>query len=109
VSWHDIARSAIRLLRLARVAAARDAQLLSRYPDFFQEFEHVRRHAFWQIDEAVIVANVDATDVLGVEACFVGYRTDDIAGFDAVRMSDFDAERFEPGLGCVATLLFALR
>jgi len=96
-------------VQLRRIATARDAQLLARDPDLFQDLEHIRRHAFGQIDEAVIVADIDAADVLAVQTRFVGNGADDVAGFYAMRMSDFDAECFEAGFGLVATLLFALR
>jgi len=82
-------------VRAGVLAAARDTQLLAGDPDFLQELEHVRRHAFGQVDEAVIVVDVDAADVLGVEACFVRDRADDVAGLHAVGVADFDAEGFE--------------
>ena len=70
-------------LRLGLQRAA-DLQLLARDAHLLQLAEHFLRHAFRQIDEAVIVADHDAADVLAVEAGFVGDRADDVAGLDAV-------------------------
>ena len=71
--------------------------------------EDVRRHAFRQVDEAVIVADVDAADVLRIESGFVRDRADDVAGLDAVIVTDFDAERFEAGFPLAARRLVRMR
>ena len=42
----------------------------------------------------MIFANVDAADELAFEASFIGDGTDDVAGFDAMRVTDFDAIGF---------------
>src|SRR4029077_19479186 len=83
--------------------------LLARNPHLLQDLEHVRRHAFGQIDESVILADVDAADVLAVQARLVGDRADEVAGLHAVVVADFDAEGFEAGVGAFTPFLFALR
>jgi nicotinate-nucleotide adenylyltransferase len=104
-------RRPLRLVRLAEIrflAAARDAQLLAGHPDLLQVLEDFRRHAGGQVDEAVVALDVDAADVLAVEAGFVGDRADDVARLHAVVVADFDAERLETFVGHVRAA-FAMR
>src|SRR5690606_2689146 len=49
--------------RGARVlVGATHAQLLSGHPHLLQVLEHLARHALGQVDQAVVVADVDAAD-----------------------------------------------
>src|SRR5690606_23945384 len=86
-----------RLVRRRRAAAGVgavplvDTQLLLHHPHFFQVLEHFRRHAIGQVDQAVVVADAEAADVLAVQAGFVGDRTDDVARLHAVLVADLDA------------------
>jgi len=57
--------------------------------------EHFLGHALGQIHQAVIIEDLHAPDVLGIEFGLVGDRTDDVAGLHAVLVADFDAVGFE--------------
>ena len=81
--------------------------MLAGYPDFFQVFEDFLRHVFGQVDQAVIALNVDATDVLAVEAGFVGDCADDIAGLHAVVVANLDAKGLEARFGRMCAVIAA--
>jgi hypothetical protein len=51
-------------------------------------------HSGGQVDGAVFVEDLDASDAGAVELCFVGDGADDIAGFYVVSVSDFESEGF---------------
>src|SRR5688500_2035082 len=70
-----------------------DLQLRAADLHLLQLAEDLLRHAFRQVDEAVILADVDVPDVLAVEPRLVGDSPDDIARQDAVRVAHLDAER----------------
>jgi septum formation inhibitor-activating ATPase MinD len=55
--------------------------------------EDLLRHALRKIDEAVVVADIDVTDVSAVEAGLVRDRADDVTGLYAVDMTHLDPER----------------
>src|SRR5207342_2628504 len=71
-----------------------DAHHLGADTHFLQVFQQLRRHAFRQIDQRVVVADVDAADVFAVEVGLVGDRTHDVARLHAMGVADFDAEGF---------------
>src|ERR1700736_6477402 len=56
-----------------------DAQFPARHQHLLQQLEDLVRHALREVDEAVIVANVDSSDVHALDARLVGDRSDDIA------------------------------
>lgn len=85
---------------------AGDAQLLAGYPHLLEVLEDLRRHAVREVDQAVVVMDVHAADVLAVQARLVGDGADDVAGLHAMRVADLDAEGLEAGL-CVARRAFA--
>ena len=57
------------------------------------------RHAFGQVDQAVVVADVDAADETAFQLGLVGDGADDVARLDAVRVADLDAEGFHADFG----------
>src|SRR6201991_1595211 len=101
------------LRRTRRVAALRgfhavplgDLQLLLGDPHLLQVGEDLRRHAFGQVDQAVVVTDADATDELGLDAAFVGDGADDVARLYAMLVAHFDAVRALAGFGGVRTRL----
>jgi hypothetical protein len=83
------------LFRARRLGVhARDAQLGAANLHLLQLAEDFLRHAFGQVDEAVIFADVDMSNEFAVEAGFIGNRTHDISRQHALGMTDFDAEGF---------------
>src|SRR3546814_15498291 len=70
---------------LVRSWPAGDAHLL-------QVFEQFARHAFGQVDEGELVADVDAADVLGFQVRLVGDGAADVARLHAMVVADFAAE-----------------
>src|SRR5581483_10986269 len=82
-----------RAVRCAGLVLAADAQLLAADPDLLQVLEDLLGHAGGQVDEAVVVADVDAADVGAVDPGLVGDGADDVAGLDAVDVPDLDPER----------------
>src|SRR6185437_12667232 len=68
-----------------------DAQLLLHHPYLLQVLEHFLRHAVGQVDQAVVVADAEAADVLAFQPRLVGDRADDIARLHAVLVADLDA------------------
>src|SRR5690606_10521725 len=77
------------------------AQLLAGHPHLLQVLEHFGRHALRQVDQAVIVADVDAADVTAFQVRLVGDRADDVARLHTVHVANLDAEglRLEALLG----------
>src|SRR5689334_6431098 len=73
---------------------ARDAQLGAAYAHLLQLPEDFLRHAFGEVDEAVILADVDVADELAVEPGLIGDRADDISRQHALGVTHFDAEGF---------------
>ena len=71
-----------------------DPQLAARHPHLLQRLEYLLRHAFRQVDEAVVLADVDPPDVHALDARLVGDRADDVARLDAVYRPHFDAKSF---------------
>jgi hypothetical protein len=82
-----------RMLRLRCICAA-DAQFLSTNAGLLQIAEDLFGHAFGQIDKAVVFANIYAADELAFEASFVRDGANDVAGFDAMNVADFNAIGF---------------
>jgi hypothetical protein len=72
-----------------------DSQLLTDHPHLLQVAKNIPWHSLGQINEAVIVADIDVPNVLPFEAGLVGDCADDVAGLDAMRVADFQAEGFE--------------
>ena len=66
--------------------------------------EELLRHAFGEIYDAVIIENFDATNILAVDFCLVGNRTDDIARLYPVSFSNLKAEPLHTN---IQLLLFA--
>src|SRR5688500_18225273 len=94
--------------RLARLAApARRPGLLgatyAQWPSgdagLLEDLEHLSRHALWQVDQAVVVADVDSADEAAFEVGLVGDHADDVARLHAVDVTDFDAEGFHADFG----------
>jgi len=79
--------------RLAVHAA--DLQLLTNYTHLLQVAEDISRHAFRQIDERVVAADVDVADVAALEPGLVGDGAYDVAWLNAVDVTYFQAEGFE--------------
>ena len=52
------------------LAVTRDAQLLAGAPDRLEVGEHIGGHAIRQVDQTMVLENLDATNVLGVEPGF---------------------------------------
>ena len=75
-----------------------DLQLLPRDARLAQLAQQLLRYPCRQVDEAVIVANHHAADVLAVDAGFIGDRADDVAGLHAVYAADLDAVGFHRGV-----------
>src|SRR5688500_4775877 len=77
------------------LAQPAELELLPRHPHLLQVLEDMLGHAVWQVDQAVVVEDLDAADVLGIELGFVGDGADDVAGLHAVLVADFDAVGLE--------------
>jgi hypothetical protein len=67
--------------------------------DALEVLEQLLGHAFGQVDQAVVVADVDAADIAAFEVGLVGDRADDVAGLHAVGVTDLDAEGFHADVG----------
>src|SRR5574337_1034929 len=80
-----------------------DAQLLLHHPYLLQVLEDFLRHAVGQVDQAVVVADAEAADVLAVQAGLVGDRANDVARLHAVLVADLDAIGALALLGGVGT------
>ena len=52
--------------------------------------EHVRRQIVWQIQNRVVVININATNKFGFDIRLVRNRTNDVARFHAMVMTDSD-------------------
>src|SRR5690349_16024339 len=70
--------------------------------------ERVLGHAFRQVHQAVVVADINSTDVLAFQLRFVGDRADDVAGLHAMIMADLDAEGFHVGVALAVALFLCL-
>ena len=84
---------------------AADLELLTADPDLLEFLEDILRHAFRQVDKAVVLANHDAADVLAFESHFIRNGADDIAGLHAVRATDFHSIRFHVRIVVLAARL----
>src|SRR6187402_192346 len=82
-----------------------DLQLLLGDPHLLQVSEDLRRHAFRQVDQAVVVTDAHAADELGLDAAFVGDGADDVARLHAMFVANFDAVRALAGFRRVRTRL----
>ena len=80
-------------------ARALDAQGNASNAHFFQVLHQLTRHAFGQVDQAVVIANVNPTDVAAFQIGLIGDRADDVARLHAVHVADFDAEGFHADFG----------
>ena len=78
-----------------RLRGATDAQRIAADLHHLQLLEDVIRHAHRQVHEAVILADLDMTDVATVDARLIGDGADDVAGKRTVRIADLDAEGFQ--------------
>src|SRR4249919_3841684 len=67
------------------------------------------RHALGQVDQAEVVADVDAADVAALELRLVGDGADDVAGLHAMAMAHFDTEGFHARFGGAVLAMFARR
>ena len=70
-------------------------QLATHNTHFLQAAENLFRHALGKIDEAVILVNIDVSDVAPLEAGLIRNRADNISGLHTVSVSDFDTVRLE--------------
>ena len=61
--------------------------------------EHVRRQIVWQIQNRVVVININATNKFGFDIRLVRNRTNDVARFHAVVMTDSDTVSLHAWLG----------
>ena len=61
--------------------------------------EHVRRQIVWQIQNRVVVININATNKFGFDIGLVRNRTNDVARFHAVVMTDSDTVSLHAWLG----------
>jgi hypothetical protein len=57
-----------------------------------QRRENLRRHTPRELDETVVFADVDVTDVAAIQACLVCNCTDDVSGASPVHMANVDAK-----------------
>jgi hypothetical protein len=80
-----------------------DAQLLSDDPHLLEAAEDVSGHTLWQVDEAVIVADVYLADVAAFEAGLVGDCADNVAWLYAVGVTHFETKSFEVNIVVIAT------
>src|SRR5450830_994834 len=80
-----------RRFALRRAVIKADAQFLARDHDRFQVVEDFRRHAFRQVQHAVIVKDIDTADMLGFQVRFVGDGAHDVAWRHRVLTAHFDA------------------
>src|SRR5208283_3830495 len=76
-----------------------DLQFAAGDENLLQLLEHLLRHACRQIDETVVLANIDPTDVHALDSGLVGDRADDVAGPDSMYRPHFDAKGFLMGAG----------
>src|SRR5690606_5705629 len=88
-------------------AGPRHAQRAARDTHLLQVLQHFRRHAFGQVHQAVVAADVDAADVAGFQFGLVGDRAHDIARLHAVLVADLDAEGFPGEFGLAAGSVLA--
>src|SRR4249919_4070744 len=92
-----------------RLAIAADAQRLARDAHALEVVHDLARHALGQVDQAEVVADVDAADVAALELRLVGDGADDVAGLHAMAMAHFDTEGFHALFGGAAIAMFARR
>src|SRR5258708_7025675 len=86
--------------RLGRLFAdPADAKLTAHHTHLLQILEYLFRHAFRQVDEAVILPNIDAADVYSLDARLVGNGADDVAGLDSMYRPYFDPKSFHEARG----------
>src|SRR5688572_16808298 len=85
---------AVGWLTVAAFVGAADAQRLAGHAHALEVVHDLARHAFGQVDQAVVVADVDAADETALQLGLVGDGADDVAGLDAMHMADLDAEGF---------------
>ena len=70
----------------------RYVEALSCHPNLLELIQQLLRHAFGEIDQAMVVEDVDATDVLAVDIGLVGDRADDVTRLHLVIVADLDAK-----------------
>src|SRR5216683_7228628 len=86
--------------RLGRLLAdPADAKLTAHHTHLLQILEYLFRHAFRQVDEAMILSNIHAADVYALDARLVGNGADDVAGLDSMYRPYFDAKSFHEAGG----------
>src|ERR1700722_4459378 len=61
-----------------------DTEFPAHHPHLLQFLEYLLRHAFRQVDEAMIFSNIHAADVHAFNSSLIGDRADDIAGLDTM-------------------------
>ncbi len=76
-------------------ADAADSQFDSAHPNGLEAVESLIRHTLRKVHESVILVDVDVSDESAIQVRLVRDGADDISGLDAVRMTDFDAVRFQ--------------
>src|SRR5882672_9579475 len=92
--------------RLGRLLAhPADAQLTAHHTHLLQILEYLFRHAFRQVDEAMILPNIHAADMYALDSRLVGDGADDIAGLDPMYRPYFDAKSFHGAGGGLGSRL----
>ena len=81
-----------------------DPQLLPGHAHLLQAAKNVLGHAFGQIDKAVIVTDVHLPDVTPFQPRLVSNRANDVARFNPMRVTDFQAEGLKHNIVGIATL-----
>ena len=74
-------------------------QLLVAHPDAFQILEQKLGHARRQLDQAVVLIDLDATNKRGIQTRLIGDRADEILRLDTVFAADFDPETLHLQIG----------
>ena len=71
-----------------------DLQLTSNDADLLEAAEDFFGHAFGEVHEAVVLADVDMPDMTALEPRLIGDGPNNVARLHAVDVPDFDAEGF---------------
>jgi hypothetical protein len=67
-------------------------QLLAQHPHLLQGAENLLRHALRQVDKAMVIMDINMTDVAPLEAGLIGNGTNNVPGLHPVGMPHFDSK-----------------